>query len=195
MKTVPSAPVPEVPSDWGTIILGEVCRVANGCPFESRYFNEDTSLPLVRARDVNAGISKTFYSGPYDEKYLIANGDLLVGMDGDFHVRKWTAGKALLNQRVCRLIADTKQLNDGRLKGEAKGGHRLFPGPPIIGVKKTSPPGKPGGLATASSPSLTGHFGHSGSGASSPQALSASLSPVTSPPSLHTAPGGVYSTG
>ncbi len=95
--------------------LGDICRVENGCPFKSKYFNEHTGLPLVRVRDVNAGSSKTLYSGPYDERYLISDGDILVGMDGEFHVRRWTAGKALLNQRVCRLVADTKHLDEGFL--------------------------------------------------------------------------------
>lgn len=31
----------------------------------------------------------------------VANGDLLVGMDGDFNARIWHGGEALLNQRVC----------------------------------------------------------------------------------------------
>src|SRR6266513_1416951 len=111
MKDSFSAPIPEVPHDWEAIKLGEVCSVENGCPFESRYFNEEDGLPLVRVRDVNAGVSKTFYSGPYEDRYLIANGDLLIGMDGEFHVRKWTAGKALLNQRVCRLVPNIKRFD------------------------------------------------------------------------------------
>ncbi|HEX6903084.1 MAG TPA: restriction endonuclease subunit S [Thermoanaerobaculia bacterium] len=115
MKTVASAPTPEVPGDWEVISLGEECRVENGCPFESIYFNGHAGLPLVRVRDVNSGVSKTLYSGPYEDKYLVANGDLLVGMDGEFHVRKWTAGTALLNQRVCRLVPNTNRLDKGFL--------------------------------------------------------------------------------
>jgi type I restriction enzyme, S subunit len=111
MKGPYSAPIPELPRDWQAIALGEVCNIENGCPFESRYFNEHEGLPLVRVRDVNAGVSKTLYSGPYENRYLVENGDLLVGMDGEFHVRKWTAGKALLNQRVCRLMPDVNRLD------------------------------------------------------------------------------------
>lgn len=33
----------------------------------------------------------------------IEDGDLLVGMDGDFHVGIWAGGQAMLNQRVCCL--------------------------------------------------------------------------------------------
>jgi type I restriction enzyme, S subunit len=34
---------------------------------------------------------------------LVQNGDLLIGMDGDFQITRWKHGEALLNQRVCRL--------------------------------------------------------------------------------------------
>jgi type I restriction enzyme, S subunit len=111
--SLPSSPIPKVPPEWDTVALAEVCRVENGCPFESAYFNEKgEGVPVVRVRDVNAGTSQTYYSGPYDAKYLIKDGDLLVGMDGEFHTRKWTAGTALLNQRVCRLVPDAKKCHD-----------------------------------------------------------------------------------
>ncbi|HNH59241.1 MAG TPA: restriction endonuclease subunit S, partial [Cyclobacteriaceae bacterium] len=32
------------------------------------------------------------------------NGDILIGMDGDFNISKWQGGKALLNQRVCKIL-------------------------------------------------------------------------------------------
>ena len=57
----------------------------------------------IRIRDINTGFSETFYSGEYDEKYLVNDGDILIGMDGDFLVKIWKHGSALLNQRVCRL--------------------------------------------------------------------------------------------
>src|SRR5262249_14948724 len=36
-------------------------------------------------------------------EYWIEDGNLLVGMDGDFNSRIWAGGRALLNQRVCRI--------------------------------------------------------------------------------------------
>jgi len=45
------------------------------------------------------------YCGRYDKQYLIHRGDLLIGMDGDFLVEKWRGDEALLNQRVCKLVA------------------------------------------------------------------------------------------
>ena len=84
--------------------LGELCRVFSGYAFRSEWFNTDSKgVPIVRIRDVNSGFSNTFYSGKFDDRWLVANGDILVGMDGDFRVTRWTHGRALLNQRVCRI--------------------------------------------------------------------------------------------
>ena len=84
--------------------LGDVCKIFSGFAFDSSAFNTNrVGLPLIRIRDVNTGYSETFYSGEYDDRFLVADGDILVGMDGDFRATRWQHGKALLNQRVCRL--------------------------------------------------------------------------------------------
>lgn len=84
--------------------LSEILEVFHGYAFESSFFNvEGQGIPLIRIRDVNTGFSHTYYSGTYDEKYLVNDGDLLIGMDGDFRINRWSHGPALLNQRVCRL--------------------------------------------------------------------------------------------
>ncbi|WP_402843648.1 restriction endonuclease subunit S [Microbacterium sp. GXS0129] len=89
-------------TQWGCV--GDVCRVFGGAPFKSEYFNDlGDGLPVVRIRDINSGFSGTFYSGPFDEKYLVHNGDVLIGMDGDFKTVRWAHGDAVLNQRVSRL--------------------------------------------------------------------------------------------
>jgi len=91
-------------SKWDQVALREILEVQNGFAFDSKLFNDNRDgLPLIRIRDVNSGLSNTFYSGEYDEKYLVSDGDLLVGMDGDFKTTIWRYGTALLNQRVCRL--------------------------------------------------------------------------------------------
>ncbi|MHA6527234.1 restriction endonuclease subunit S [Corynebacterium pyruviciproducens] len=89
---------------WPTVKLGDVASLEFGAPFKSKQFNEERiGLPVARIRDVKRGYSETFYEGPFEEKYLLENGDLLVGMDGEFNIARWQGGKALLNQRVCRI--------------------------------------------------------------------------------------------
>lgn len=86
--------------------LPELCSIQYGYAFDSAYFTEDHAYPpLVRIRDVKRGYSETFYSGHYPSDYVIDNGSLLVGMDGEFNIARWKGGKALLNQRVCKITA------------------------------------------------------------------------------------------
>ena len=84
--------------------LAAVADVLYGAAFRSALFNTDgEGLPVIRIRDVLRGYSETFYSGEYEQKYVISDGDMLLGMDGNFNLRLWSGGKALLNQRVCRI--------------------------------------------------------------------------------------------
>jgi type I restriction enzyme, S subunit len=91
------------PVDWGVRPLLEVATVVYGHPFASAKFNTAGSgTPIVRIRDIPAGLSQTWTDEVADPKYFIANGDILVGMDGDFHMCIWSGGAAYQNQRVAR---------------------------------------------------------------------------------------------
>ena len=86
--------------------LIELCNIQYGYAFDSSKFTEDDQyIPLVRIRDVKRGYSETFYTGEYPEEYVLHTGDLLVGMDGEFNIARWKSEKALLNQRVCKIVA------------------------------------------------------------------------------------------
>ena len=86
--------------------LGNVIEILSGYAFQSSLFNEiGEGLPLIRVRDVNSGFAGIYYSGKYEETFLINNNDLLIGLDGDFKCVLWNNGKALLNQRVCKIIS------------------------------------------------------------------------------------------
>ena len=86
--------------------LTDICEIQYGYAFDSKCFTQDSSYPqLVRIRDVKRGYSETYYSGDYPEEYILSEGDLLVGMDGEFNIARWKCSRALLNQRVCKLTA------------------------------------------------------------------------------------------
>lgn len=86
------------------VFLPDVCTIQYGFPFDSAKFSSSEGTPLIRIRDVVRGYSKTYTSEKYSEEYIVNDGDLLIGMDGEFNIAKWKGGKALLNQRVCRLF-------------------------------------------------------------------------------------------
>lgn len=97
--------------------LGDVMTITSGFAFKSGSFSDkEHGLPLVRIRDVERGFSETFFQGEYEEKYVVQNGDLLVSMDGEFRVKPWEGGRALLNQRVCRLEPNPRLLLPSYLK-------------------------------------------------------------------------------
>lgn len=84
--------------------LADICDIQYGYAFNSKCFTEDSSYPqLVRIRDVKRGYSETYYSGNYPDEYILSEGDLLIGMDGEFNIARWKCSGALLNQRVCKL--------------------------------------------------------------------------------------------
>lgn len=85
-------------------LLPEVCSIQYGFPFDSARFSDTAGMPLVRIRDVVRGYSETYTTEECSGEYIVQNGDILVGMDGEFNVAKWNGGQAYLNQRVCRLI-------------------------------------------------------------------------------------------
>ena len=83
--------------------LGDHVEILSGFAFDSSRFANDGEMPLIRIRDVVRGRTETYYSGQFDERFVVREGDLLVGMDGDFNRETWSSEPALLNQRVCRI--------------------------------------------------------------------------------------------
>jgi type I restriction enzyme, S subunit len=99
------------PLDWSEVALGDITELLSGFAFKSAQFGDEIGLPVVRIRDVKRGYSETYFDGEYDPKYIIDDGDLLIGMDGEFNRETWSGGQALLNQRVCKLEADQNSLD------------------------------------------------------------------------------------
>lgn len=85
-------------------LLTEVCDIQYGFPFDSGMFNDSEGIPLIRIRDVKRGYSETFTTEKYTEEYVVNEGDILIGMDGEFNIAKWGKIPAVLNQRVCRVF-------------------------------------------------------------------------------------------
>ncbi|KZY58188.1 hypothetical protein A3736_15260 [Erythrobacter sp. HI0063] len=93
--------------------LGDHVEILSGFAFKSDRFNDEgQGLPLVRIRDVKPARSQTYFDGDYDARFVLSDGDLLVGMDGEFNCARWAGGPALLNQRVCRVRAASQQLDE-----------------------------------------------------------------------------------
>jgi type I restriction enzyme S subunit len=98
------SPLGKIPEGWRAVNLFDVADVAYGFPYKSKLFSTDPDGdPVIRIRDILYHRSGTFTTEAAGHKYNVTNGDILVGMDGDFHMCRWAGGHAVLNQRVARL--------------------------------------------------------------------------------------------
>lgn len=89
---------------WTVRRVGDLALLLNGFPFDSAHFADSGEVPLVRIRDLTGDDFQTFLPREVvPEAALIQNGDVVIGMDGDFNVTLWSRGSAALNQRLCLL--------------------------------------------------------------------------------------------
>jgi len=97
--------LPGFDGEWKEAAMDLYVDFQVGFPFSSAYFNSNSDgLRLVKNRDLKSDDQVYFTSEPYATEYVIGNDDILIGMDGDFLPCRWQKGKALLNQRVGRLL-------------------------------------------------------------------------------------------
>lgn len=94
-----------LPEGWRWKNLFDVSNVIYGYPFNSDLFcDNDSLLPIVRIRDIVENRTCTYTTEKVDDRYSINDGDILIGMDGNFHMTVWSGGFALQNQRIVRLF-------------------------------------------------------------------------------------------
>jgi type I restriction enzyme S subunit len=103
IKGVIWSKVDSIPEGWEFVDLGPEVSIQTGYNAPSKNFVEEGGIPLIRNRDLGSTDTEIQYDGEYGEEYVIENGDLLVSMDGEFEPHLWTGGRALLNQRVCKI--------------------------------------------------------------------------------------------
>jgi type I restriction enzyme S subunit len=61
--------------------------------------------PIIRIRNIPESSTTDYTDEVVDDKYIVHHGDLLIGMDGEFHINHWHGDDAYLVQRVCRVKA------------------------------------------------------------------------------------------
>ena len=84
--------------------LVDVAQIQYGYAFDGALFNSDgKGMPIVRIRNIPSGTTEDYTTEEADEQYIVNNGDIVVGMDGEFHINSWCGDKAYLVQRTCRI--------------------------------------------------------------------------------------------
>ena len=95
-----------VPQGWTQKRLPEIAEITYGFPFDGSRFNaEGIGRPIIRIRNIPNSTTTDFTDQNANDKYIVRSGDLLVGMDGEFHINHWHGDDAYLVQRVCRMKA------------------------------------------------------------------------------------------
>jgi len=94
----------EIPLGWEVKPLFEAMNVQYGFPFSTTQFTDEiTNVPVVRIRDILENTISTYTTEAVDDKYRLNSKDLLIGMDGNFHLNFWDKDGAYLNQRSVRI--------------------------------------------------------------------------------------------
>lgn len=94
----------EIPEGWMLKAITEEMDVQYGYPFSTKLFNEHgEGSAVVRIRNILDNSISIFSTENVDDKYLLNKGDLLVGMDGNFHLNFWDKEGCYLNQRCVRI--------------------------------------------------------------------------------------------
>lgn len=95
-----------LPKGWRCEKLFAVANVSYGYAFKSDLFCDDKSLnAVVRIRDIQENQTKTYTKEHCEDKYLIDENAILIGMDGIFHMCLWNGTRAYMNQRVVKIIS------------------------------------------------------------------------------------------
>ena len=94
-----------IPSNWQVKDIYSIASIIYGAPFSSKLFNtERNGKPIVRIRDLKSQETNTYTTECHPKGYLLKNGDIVVGMDGEFRPYIWGSDQAWLNQRVCVFV-------------------------------------------------------------------------------------------
>lgn len=97
-----------LPEGWRMESIFDIANVIYGYPFDSELFCNDTNMtPIIRIRDILDNRTDTYTSECVANKYKINDGDILIGMDGVFHMTIWSGGLAFQNQRIVKIIPRT----------------------------------------------------------------------------------------
>ena len=96
----------EIPQGWYAANIFDELSVQYGFPFSTELFTEEpTNIPVVRIRDILENSVSAYSRELTDGKYKLQKQDLLIGMDGNFHMNYWNDNASYLNQRSVRLRA------------------------------------------------------------------------------------------
>ena len=101
-----------VPEGWKKERLVDIAGVQYGYAFDGSLFNSKKSgMPIIRIRNIPESQTEDYTTETAGSQYLVYNGDIVVGMDGEFYINSWAGDTAYLVQRTCRIKPLNTDLN------------------------------------------------------------------------------------
>lgn len=100
-----------VPEGWKKKKLIDIADVQYGFAFDGALFNnKGNGMPIIRIRNIPDGITSDYTTETADDRYVIHNGDIVVGMDGEFYINTWSGDDSYLVQRSCCIRPTDKNI-------------------------------------------------------------------------------------
>ena len=99
----------EIPVGWEVKSLFDCSDVLYGFPYATEPFDEENldastkPYPVIRIRDIKDNTISAKTTEAVDDKYRTKVNDLLIGMDGYFHMSFWPRNDDYVNQRITRI--------------------------------------------------------------------------------------------
>lgn len=100
-----------VPEGWEKKKLISLVDVQYGYAFDGHLFNDKgEGMPILRIRNIPDGYTKDYTAEQASTDYIVHKGDIVVGMDGIFHINTWSGDDAYLVQRACSFRPHNEKL-------------------------------------------------------------------------------------
>lgn len=95
---------------WPSIAFGELADFLSGNAWSAPKFNSDgRGVPVIRIQNVSTADSTFLYwDEPFDQRFLIVKGDILLTLSGSFRTAVWDGPQALLNQRIVKITPTSR---------------------------------------------------------------------------------------
>jgi type I restriction enzyme S subunit len=102
----------DVCMSWKTVSLEKICTMLSGNAWAASKFKDDGTIPIIRIQNLGSNENEKFiwWDEPFDEKFIVKKGDILLSLSGSIKVDVWKDRDALLNQRIVKLIPN-KDIN------------------------------------------------------------------------------------
>ena len=103
-----------LPSDWFSLPIRNVAQLVNGRGFKPYEWDTD-GLPIIRIQNLNGSPDFNYYSGSYNPKIEVENGDLLFAWSGSrgtsFGPHFWNGPKGVLNYHTWKVKVDERAIS------------------------------------------------------------------------------------